>query len=476
VLFARYDLRGVSEPPSRARQPNFDRMRFTSLAAFLIVVGGACAPSIGSPAPNPSSPARTARINDPARLPRPTATAAVSPAPTDTPVKPAGQRQFRVVSFVDESRGWAAGSGADGKAFLIQTKDGGRTWSALPAPSAYVTAGDELRFVDAEHGWLRTNVLISTAGDCGRPPTAPPVCRTVILHTSDGGYTWEEQLGVEHAGRLGPGLRALTVLDDHHAWAVRLGSVHSTPNPYSPCTPSDCAIGVMATTDGRTWAPVGDLPAFVDGMYFVDAQMGFAAVHTEKNESGTPTNTASIVVTHDGGRTWSTQLQVDGSGPRLFVNFVDPRIGFALERELGTCGGSWCWLYGLHRTGDSGQTWIKVLPTPADISKAWWSPRGRFTTLGTPTFTSAIVGWIPITRESDAPQDGLRSGMLVTSDGGRSWKRTPSASADWGEVSDLAAHGSSAWIVSQSAGNQGSFLARTRDRGQTWDYPPIGER
>jgi photosystem II stability/assembly factor-like uncharacterized protein len=450
-------------------------MRFASVAAFVIVIGGACAPSIASVAQSPSSPASTARINDPAQLPRSTATAAVSPVPTDTLLKSAGHRQFRVVTFVDESLGWAAGSAADGKAFLIQTKDGGRTWSALPAPSAYISAGDELRFVDAQHGWLRTNVLISLADDCGRPPTAPPVCRTVILHTGDGGRTWQEQLGMEHAGRLGAGLQALTVLDDQHAWAVRLGSVHSTPNPYSPCTPFGCAIGVVATTDGHTWAPVGDLPALVDGMYFVDAQTGFATVHTEKNESGTPTNTASIVVTHDGGRTWSTQLHVDGSGPRLLVSFIDSQIGFALERKVATCGGSWCWLYGLYRTGDSGQTWNKVLPTPADLSGAWWSPRGRFTALATPMFASATVGWIAITRESDATQDGLMSGVLVTSDGGRTWKRTPALSTDWGEVSDLAAHGSSAWIVGQRRGDEISFVARTIDRGRTWEYPPIGE-
>jgi photosystem II stability/assembly factor-like uncharacterized protein len=450
-------------------------MRLIAIAAFLILIGGACAPSIGTVAASASSPARTALVNDPARLPRLTATAAASPLPTDTPVKPAGHTRFRVVSFVDESLGWAAGLAADGMAFLLQTKDGGGTWTALPAPSAYVTAGDELRFVDAQHGWLRTNVLTSTAGDCGRPPTAPAVCRTVIVHTSDGGHTWQEQLGVEHAGRLGPGLRALTVLDDRHAWAVRLGSVRSTPNPYSPCTPSDCAIGVMATVDGSTWMPVGDLPAFVDGMDFVDADTGFATVHTEKNEVGTPTNTASVVVTHDGGRTWSMQLRVDGQAPRLSVNFVDIRIGFALEREVATCGGSWCWLYGLFRTSDSGQTWNKVLPMPADIAGAWWSPRGRFTTLGTPTFTSATVGWIPIARESDATQEGLMSGVLVTSDGGRSWKRLPAASADWGEVSDLAAHGSNAWIVGQRAGDQNSFVARTRDRGQAWEYSQMGQ-
>lgn len=425
---------------------------------------------MGTGASTPS-PVKTVRINDPEVGPRSTVTPALTPAATGTPGKPAAGAQFRVVSFVDERLGWAAGRSTDGKAFLVHTKDGGRSWSALPAPSAYMTAGDELRFVDAKHGWLRTNVLISGADGCGRPPTAPPVCRTVILHTSDGGHTWQEQLSVEHAGRLGPGLRALTVLDDRHAWAVQLGYVLPSPNNSSSCTPFDCAIGVVATTDGSTWLPVGDLPGFVDGLDFVDPQTGFASVHTAKNEVSTPTNTASIMVTRDGGRTWSTQLRIDGTAPRFFVNFIDPQIGFALEQELATCGGSWCWLYGLHRTSDGGQTWNKVLPTPADISDAWWSPRGRFTALGTPTFISATVGWIPITRESDATNEDLSSGVLVSSDSGRSWKRTPAVAEGWGEVRDLVALGSSAWIVGQRARDQDSFVAHTRDRGQTWDYP-----
>ncbi|MDP9251613.1 MAG: hypothetical protein M3O80_01290 [Chloroflexota bacterium] len=391
---------------------------------------------------------------------------------TDPLVKPPGHTQFRVVSFVDEFLGWAAGITPDEKAFLVQTKDGGRTWSALPAPSAYVTAGDELRFVDAQHGWLRTNVMIASTGGCVVPSTAPPACRSVILHTSDGGHTWQEQLSLDQPSKLGPGLRALTVLDDLHAWAVQLGhSSGSSTDASSSCTPFDCAIGVVATSDGSTWAPVGDLPAFVDGMDFVTALTGFASVHTAKNETGSPTNAASIMVTHDGGRTWTTQLRVEGKGPRFFVDFIDPQIGFALEKEVATCGGPECWLYGLYRTSDAGQSWNKVLPIPVDISGAWWSPRGPIATLGTPAFSSATVGWIRITR--DLTQQSFDGGVLVTSDGGRSWKRMPAAPEGW-DVSGLAARRSSAWIVGQRA-SEDSFVAHTGDRGQTWDYPLLAQ-
>ena len=428
-------------------------MQWAFVAVFLIVVGGGCAPPLGT-GPSSNSPVTTATV---------AITGAATPAPANLPTR----GEFHVVSFVDESSGWAGGGTPDEKAFIVQTKDGGRTWRALAAPTAYVTAGDELRFIDAQHGWLRTSVMIASTGGCAVPSTAPSACRSVILHTSDGGGTWQEQLSVDQPSKLGPGLRALTVLDDRHAWAVQLGSSRPSVNSCLPCTPFDAAIGVVATSDGSTWAPVGDLPAFVDGMHFVDAQTGFASVHTAKNEPGTPTNTASIVVTHDGGRTWSTQLSVDGQGPRFSLDFIDTKVGFALRMDVTTCGGSDCWLYGLYRTGDAGQTWSAVLSTPAGISSAWWSPRSRLALLGSPMFASATVGWIPVQR--DLTQEGFSGGVLITLHGGRSWSRTPAAPDGW-DVSDLVARGSSAWVVGRRASDQSSFLSHTGDRGQTWDY------
>src|SRR6266516_693469 len=144
-------------------------MRWASVAVFLILVGG-CAPPVGT-GPSSNSPVTTATV---------AITGAATPAPANLPAR----GEFHVVSFVDESSGWAAGGTPDEKAFVVQTKDGGRTWSALPPPTASVTSGDELRFVDAQHGWLRTSVMIAPTGGCVVPSTAPPACRSVILHTS----------------------------------------------------------------------------------------------------------------------------------------------------------------------------------------------------------------------------------------------------------------------------------------------------
>ncbi len=91
------------------------------------------------------------------------------------------------------------------------------------------------------------------------------------------------------------------------------------------------------------------------------------------------------------------------------MNFIDAQNGFAVQQNLAVCGGRDCWLYGLVRTTDAGQTWITVLPTPSDLSGAWWSPRGQLAALGTPHFSSPTLGWIPF---NDPALPGINGGVL----------------------------------------------------------------
>ncbi len=245
-------------------------MRLASVLCLFILLRGACAASTVAPSPDPSqapaaSPAETT-------APPSTASATLTPAATGAPVSLTAGVQLRVVSFAGERLGWAAGGNRDGSPFLMQTTDGGQTWSALPAPGVYIGSGDQLVFVDAQHGWLRSSVPLipGGGGSCSVPSTAPPACRSVILRTDDGGHSWQEQLGVDQPSKLGPGIRALTVLDTTHAWGVRLPAVPSDSSAQAVCTPFDCAIDIVATTDGKSWSHVGDLPAFVDDLQFVD--------------------------------------------------------------------------------------------------------------------------------------------------------------------------------------------------------------
>jgi photosystem II stability/assembly factor-like uncharacterized protein len=66
-------------------------------------------------------------------------------------------------------------------------------------PSLFLTS---VHFLDAERGWI--------AGHYG-----PGGGRSLMLHTRDGGATWQREAESE-----GEALQALYVLDAQHAWAV----------------------------------------------------------------------------------------------------------------------------------------------------------------------------------------------------------------------------------------------------------------
>jgi photosystem II stability/assembly factor-like uncharacterized protein len=77
-----------------------------------------------------------------------------------------------VIKFLDDKTGWAAGSNGT----LLRTTDGGASWSK-GATSQQINIVD-LTFIDAQEGYL--------VGYAGIGP------RGYVLHTSDGGVTWED--------------------------------------------------------------------------------------------------------------------------------------------------------------------------------------------------------------------------------------------------------------------------------------------
>jgi len=129
------------------------------------------------------------------------------------------------VCFPDPMHGWVVGE----EGTILHTSDGGDTWirqdSGLPdarskpqpeiiqrrrgvidtldlggrTPSLSLTA---VQFLDGQRGWI--------AGHYG-----PGGGRSLVLHTGDGGATWQREAESE-----GESLLALYVLDSEHAWAI----------------------------------------------------------------------------------------------------------------------------------------------------------------------------------------------------------------------------------------------------------------
>jgi photosystem II stability/assembly factor-like uncharacterized protein len=184
-------------------------------------------------------------------------------------------------------------------------------------------------FVTGDVGWA-VGLSRSDAGEGG-----------FILHTADGGQTWELQFGDPHSATRG--FWQLDFIDERHGWATWFGGT------------------LLRTTDGETWEPMG---AFAPGnpFAFVSPTVGFYV-------SG-----STIHRTGDGGRTWKpqfecrTRVEVDGLAravacPLEAIRFASPTVGYAASRELEN-GASV-----VVKTEDGGVTW-RIASALADGSRA----------------------------------------------------------------------------------------------------------
>jgi photosystem II stability/assembly factor-like uncharacterized protein len=297
---------------------------------------------------------------------------------------------------------------------MIETTDGGRNWHALPSGVESALYG--VRFTDAQHGWA--------VGQDG-----------VVLHTSDGGKTFEKQEsnanfkdsdGTDKKAYL----FALSALDNDRAWAV-----------------GDRSVLVSTTDGGKTWrgrkvamdTEVGGGetlaaadPIFYD-VYFTDPQNGWIVGEFGK-----------ILHTKDGGETWHEQEKtlMEGTGifdvldlPTLFgVHMTSPEQGLAVGLEGHVA-----------RTRDGGQRWgfdqVEVdVPLVDPLFAVTELPDGTGWAVGSAgevirkeagatSWKRAKIGqdvltWLRAISFSD-PQHGWMVGgyglIFRTTDGGKSW-------------------------------------------------------
>ena len=219
-------------------------------------------------------------------------------------------------------------------------------------------------FVDRLHGWA--------AGGLG-----------TILHTADGGATWDEQdSGTEFI------LERVFFVDRNHGWAVGGWPRGAAVSVYG-------GMGViLATSDGgRHWSKQLDGEAtWLKDVFFLNARQGWAV-----GEYGT------VLKTTDGGGHWRP-IQRTGTPSWLYgVAFVDERHGLAVGHDET-----------ILRTDDGGETWT-VGPSPVPRRSNGWPAAYRAV-----AFAGQQRGWIV----------GDGGTILGTNDGGGSWQLEPLALPD----------------------------------------------
>ena len=253
-------------------------------------------------------------------------------AEQDTPARYADT--LEALSFPDALHGWVAGTTGDFSALLLHTSDGGVTWQ--PQHSALDGEVRGIDFVDAAHGWA-----IGQAERYGR----------YLEHTTDGGFTWT----VQHPSSRLVGLEQLDFVDTDTGYVV--GQLLPIGSQSENTMPADA---LFRTTDGGAAWKQRALPkgAQVLQLQFTDATTGWAVAMYAAD--GGP----ALLHTTDGGATWHKVSRFADTAEA--VHFVDDATGWVAADA------------GIVATTDGGATWQQVsddddvaLLAAADGGHAW---------------------------------------------------------------------------------------------------------
>jgi photosystem II stability/assembly factor-like uncharacterized protein len=291
--------------------------------------------------------------------------------------------------FLDINHGWVTDTEASDiseSGRLFRTEDGGLSWTT----SSFTLGGGLLRFVDAQKGWMMS--------DLGRATGKNAIAVSV---TSNGGATWQRvyhndptQSGAGTSPPLGGQKNGFTALTAQKAWiggaTNEPGTVYlyRTTNGGRAWTKQNVPLPADSqdsffTTEGPVFLSgnEGFLPVIFSGaslqMLFYDTRDGGTTWTLTPGSipSGRLVDFVSITdgfawgdklyVTHDGAQNWTPVDTVPDFGESLAaLDFVDGTNGWALVRDVDI------YSFLLYATTDGGQNWTKLNPVATSIRTA----------------------------------------------------------------------------------------------------------
>lgn len=207
---------------------------------------------------------------------------------------------------------------------LLHTRDGGETWEqiAYPMPSGPRADLVGLDFYDADHGWVVAHQLLQGTASQGYR-----VAHTIsVLRTEDGGRSFD--LVAAPAVPVGPGLSG--------GWPTKCLSATEVWIASGGCS-------LLHTTDGgRSWAAVTPLrerppeeTVWLNAFSFPTAQTGWVvgSEHYYDMRADDAGSQALALRTVDGGKTWKrvrTGAETVKNGEFSHVDFVDEHHGWVV--------------------------------------------------------------------------------------------------------------------------------------------------
>lgn len=234
---------------------------------------------------------------------------------------------LNAIHFVSPTVGWIAGADAGQSGVVLKTTDGGESW--VFSRLAFKQIPTSLFFVDEQTGWM---------GGVSAPDEEDEDSRgeaSDLLYTSDGGRTWQSQR------RLSISITDIFFLDHKTGWVSGYrGSIYHTADGGRSW---DTQRSELETPDNVPNRPEFDASNFIiQGVWFFDAQNGFAAAANVDGTAGRALGTTN------GGNVWSQKWIVPDSGVKD-VAMISPSEAWAIVQ---TSNGY------VYRTVDAGRAWL----------------------------------------------------------------------------------------------------------------------
>lgn len=201
------------------------------------------------------------------------------------------------MSFWDANHGIAFGDSVDKKFYILTTADGGNTWTRVPPENlppaqenegAFAASGTNIALFGKSHAWIGMGAA----------------AKSRVLHTSDGGRTWQVA-DTPLASGQSSGIFSIAFRDAKHG-IVAGGDYRKE---------SDAIDNLAITNDGgTTWTLVKGLSGFRSVVAYVPGSKTLIAIGPSGGDYST-----------DDGRTWTT---INGPGFDTFSFAPGKKIGW----------------------------------------------------------------------------------------------------------------------------------------------------
>jgi photosystem II stability/assembly factor-like uncharacterized protein len=193
------------------------------------------------------------------------------------------------------------------EAAVMHTADGGQTWNSI-SMAAHANLLIDTFFTDDLHGWV-----VGGRGGKSYKKLTP-----VIMFTADGGKTWEDKL-------LNSGIN---FPKGEWGWKIQF----LTPQIGFVSLENDTAAAILKTTDGgQTWKRIEvrdpQRNVELEGVGFINENVGWVGGWGHNFTSGNPDGTTSG--TTDGGATWFDANDVGHFINRFRFTGSEPIVAYA---------------------------------------------------------------------------------------------------------------------------------------------------